>query len=79
MKKTTIVTECGHQYNTGYKAERLSGCTTDCRICGELLIFPEETTVGTCVRARVFHFWMNEQWNDWPHDGHGTSSIGIEV
>lgn len=77
MTKTTIVTDCGHQYKTGYSARRLNGCTTDCRICGELLIFPEGTTIGTCVRGRAFHVWMNEQWSLWPADGRGSYSASF--
>lgn len=75
--KTHIITDCGHRYNTGWTANVLAGCTADCRRCGALLIFPVETTVGSCVRARDFHHWMNEQWNLWPVDGTNTYSVGF--
>lgn len=77
MKRTIVVTDCGHQFTTGYQAARMSGCTMDCKVCLELLIFPEETTVGTCVRGRAFHRYMNEKWSLWPADGRGTYSAGF--
>lgn len=73
MLKTTIVTDCGHQYRTGWKPEQLSGATTDCRACDALLIFPRETTVGSTVRGRNFHVYMNETGGGlWPADGSNT-------
>lgn len=51
---TVIVTDCRHQYNTAYKAKRLAGASTDCRICGNLLLFDNEL-VGNVVRAKDFH------------------------
>jgi len=58
MRKTTVVTDCGHQFKTCYKAEVLSGRTMDCRVCGKLLVFPSETTIGSCVRGREFPFLL---------------------
>jgi len=72
-----VITDCGHRFNTGYTASDAAGAMIDCRVCDELLIFPRETTIGTCVRARLFHSWMNEQDVDWPRNGINTYSINI--
>ena len=55
---TVIVTDCGHQYNTAYAAVEMAGATTDCRVCGNLLLF-DLKLAGKVVRARDFH---NEVW-----------------
>lgn len=75
--KTHIITDCGHQFNTGYDAVTLAGATMDCRICDELLIFPRETTIGTCVRGRAFHVYLNERDRRWPADGRNTYSVAV--
>jgi hypothetical protein len=51
---TVIVTDCGHQYNSTYSADQLAGASTDCQICGNLLLF-DNKLVGNVVRARDFH------------------------
>lgn len=51
---TVIITDCGHQYNTGYKASYLAGASTDCRVCGNLLLF-DNKSVGKVIGARDFH------------------------
>lgn len=51
---TAIVTDCGHQYNSAYSASQLAGASTDCRICGTLLLFANKLA-GNVVRARNFH------------------------
>jgi hypothetical protein len=76
MRKTIIVTDCHHQYRTGWSPDRLAGATTDCRVCDALLIFPRETTVGRVVRARNFHVYLNETTDGWwPRDGHNTGCV----
>jgi hypothetical protein len=77
MKKTIVVTDCGHHFKTGYTAQRMDGCTMDCKVCGNLLIFPRGETVGRAVRGRAFHIWMNEQWSLWPADGRGSYSTSF--
>jgi hypothetical protein len=81
MRKTTIVTDCGHQYRTGWCAADVAGCTTDCRVCGALLIFPYETTrpTFTVVRGRAFHAYLHETWPAWPADGVGTAYVEFGV
>lgn len=78
-RKTTIVTECGHQYNTWYSPNILRNCTTDCRVCGQLLIFPSDIAdlPVHVVRAVLFHKYLNEQWSEWPADGNNCYSVGF--
>lgn len=75
MKKTTIVTDCGHQFKTGYNTDILADATMDCRLCGALLIFPRATTIGSCVRARHFNAFIHEEYHLWPKHGTGAGYI----
>lgn len=79
MRKTIVVTDCGHIFKTGYTAKMMSGCTIDCKVCWKLLIFPKETTIGMCVRARDFNRYVHEGHNFWPVDGFDTYSSSIPL
>jgi len=84
-RKTTIVTDCGHQYNRGYTADQLTHCTMACRVCGELLIIPRDEIetrfpqTWEVVRARLFHRWVHDQDPGWPADGAGTEYVEFDV
>jgi len=44
--------------------------TTDCSMCGDLLIFADG-------ELKDFHKYMNSKDSRWPIDGKGTNSIEI--
>lgn len=75
MRKTVVVTDHGCVFRTGYDTETLRGKTMDCRVCGRLLIFPEEATYRLCTRARDFHAYLHETDPQWPADGAGTGYV----
>lgn len=77
MRKTTILTDCGHRWKTGRRAADVADHTQDCRVCGRLLIYPRESVHPTYVvlRARDFHAYLHEGNPDWPADGAGTGYV----
>lgn len=78
MRKTTIVADCGHQYNTGWPVPELARATTDCRVCGSLLLFDRVAAPGQrVIHAGLFHVEMNKEWSAWPADGGGTWSASF--
>ena len=79
MKKTIVVTDCGHQFNTGYTAEIMRGCTMDCKICNRLLIFDWDDIglLHKVIRARDFHRYLNELDPKWPIDGADTYVVSF--
>lgn len=84
---TRFTTGCGHSWRRRYPwwtIAELAGCTTDCNVCGELLIIPREQFGDHLsdrypfnVHAPLFHVWMNRQDPRWPVDGRGTGYVEI--
>lgn len=91
MKRTIIgtrfTTGCGHSWKHKYPWHTrliLAGCTTDCSVCGELLIIPVEQFRGEDLTAHpaevhmpLFHKWLHESDPKWPKDGKGAYSVGF--
>lgn len=88
---TRFTTGCGHSWRRRYWRNRIrrlhtGACTTDCRVCGELLIIPGEQfdgqrldVVPAEVHMPLFHRYMNNQDSRWPADGSGTGYIEFSV
>lgn len=82
---TRFTTGCGHSWRRRYPwhtIRTLGGCTTDCNVCGELLIIPREQFEGQDpdaypfnVHAPLFHKYLNQQDPRWPADGAGTGFV----
>lgn len=80
-----ITTGCGHSWRRRHLTLTrldLAGCTTDCGVCGELLIIPAGQFMGQdlhavpfAVHAPLFHRYLNQQDPRWPADGAGTGYI----
>ncbi len=85
---TRITTGCGHSWRRRHLTWTrldLSGATTDCRVCGELLIIPAEQFIGqdlhtvpVTLHAPRFHRYLHQQGHRWPADGAGTGTGYIE-
>lgn len=79
---TRFTTGCGHSWKRRYPkwcVRDLRGATTDCNVCGELLIIPadqfadsESTRFPFDVHMPLFHPYMNHQDARWPANGAGT-------
>lgn len=86
---TRYTTGCGHNYYRRYKrftVATLAGCTTDCPVCGELLIIDAGQFAGKrldvkpfAVHLPLFHRYLHQQDPRWPADGAGTGYIEFEV
>jgi len=84
---TRFTTGCGHSWVRKYPEwdiRDLSHATTDCRVCGELLIIPGDQFSDTKSRLfafnihmPLFHRYLHEQDDRWPVDGVGTGYIEI--
>lgn len=84
---TRFTTGCGHSWRRRYwpyRVERLhtGACTTDCRVCGAVLIIAGEQFEGrrrdvvpVAVHMPLFHTYMNQQDPRWPKDGAGTGYV----
>jgi hypothetical protein len=82
---TRFTTGCGHSWHRPYPkwtARDLGHVTTDCVVCGELLIIPAEQFEGCDldqfpinVHAPLFHKYLNQQDSRWPTDGAGTGYV----
>ena len=82
---TRFTTGCGHSWRRRYPwhtARTLSHASTDCAVCGELLMIPGEQFEGqnldafpVNVHMPLFHVYLNQQDPRWPADGAGTGSI----
>lgn len=93
MKRTIIgtrfTTGCGHSWKRRYPwwtRSELSRCTTDCAVCGELLIIPAKQFEGKDpdafpaeVHMPLFHRWMSQQDPMWPADGSGTGYVEFDA
>jgi hypothetical protein len=85
---TRFTTGCGHSWRRRYPWHTrwtLGGATTDCAVCGELLIIPAEQFEDLDldldldldaypfeVHMPLFHLYLNRQDPRWPADGAGT-------
>lgn len=69
-----ITTECGHKYenDTDLTASDVSGMTTNCKVCGSMLIF-----LGLDAFASDFHKHLASTNPDWPADGANTGFIEV--
>jgi hypothetical protein len=87
---TRFTTGCGHSWRKRYPKwtiRQLAGATTDCKVCGELLIIPPEQFTDSHsmqfpfnVHMPRFHLWMWKETNgQWPADGNGTGYVEFEV
>ena len=83
---TRFTTGCGHSWKRRYPKWRIldmRGATSDCAVCGELVIIPREQfgnrkdldAYPASVHMPLFHRWMNEVAPWWPADGGGTGYI----
>lgn len=78
---TRITTECGHSWKSRYiryTAHEMHEASTDCRVCGALLIIiiipaaMPRNAVPAQVHCLLFHSWLHRQSNGvWPIDGKG--------
>lgn len=79
---TRFTTGCGHSWRKLYPKWTqgdLAGASTDCRVCGELLMIPSEQFTGKdmdrypfTVHMPLFHKYLNSKDPRWPADGVGT-------
>jgi hypothetical protein len=82
---TRFTTGCGHSWRKRYPkwtVRDLSHASTDCKVCGELLMIPGEQFEGTdpnaypfAVHMPLFHAYLHAQDPDWPADGRGTGYV----
>jgi hypothetical protein len=82
---TRFTTGCGHSWRRRYPkwtVRDLRNATTDCVVCGELLIIPRDQFGEMLpdlfpfrVHMPLFHQWMNQQDSRWPADGRGTGYV----
>lgn len=81
MRKTIVITGCGHVWKTGYKPDTCRGCTIDCKTCGRLLIFPDTPVAAGqfVMRAPDFNVYLNERDPRWPRDGANTGYFEFKV
>lgn len=86
---TRFTTGCGHSWRRRYPKWTigdLTGATTDCKECGELLIIPYEQFEGRNpdlypfnVHMPLFHVYMHGQDSRWPKDGRGTGYVVFDI
>ena len=82
---TRFTTGCGHSWVRRYPTWdiwHLSHATSDCRVCGELLIIPSEqfsdpysSNYPFHVHMPLFHKYLHAQDERWPEDGSGTGYV----
>ena len=86
--RTRFTTGCGHSWTRKYPRRTISdlaGSTTDCDVCGKLLIVPGGQFVGVrldCVPAEVhmplLHRWLNQKYDHLLTDDTNLHYAGIE-
>lgn len=85
---TRFTTGCGHSWRRRYPKWTigdLAHASTDCKVCGELLMIPGEQFKGMnrnafpfTVHMPLFHAYLNSIEPDWPVDGRGTGYVEFD-
>lgn len=61
---------CLAELEFSVSVEEAEGVTTDCSVCGALLIVKESKVLD-------FHKWMHSRHSVWPADGIGTGMVNV--
>lgn len=82
---TRYTTGCGHSWRRRYKrytVEQMRHATTDCNVCGAMLVFDPAQFEGAredCfwfnVHLPLFNAWMHAQDPRWPLNGANTGFV----
>lgn len=85
---TRFTTGCGHSWKRSrprWTRQDLGDASTDCTVCGELLLIPREQFEGQDpegypaeVHCPRFHVELNRRDPRWPVDGNGTYVASID-
>lgn len=86
---TRFTTGCGHSWRRRYPKwtiRDLSHASTDCKVCGELLMIPGEQfkdekslAFPFDVHMPLFHVYLNSIEPEWPIDGAGTGYVEFDT
>lgn len=82
---TRFTTGCGHSWKrrvSRWTVRDLSHSTSDCAVCGELVMIPGEQFDGLHrdvypinVHMPLFHKYMHQQDPGWPENGANTGYV----
>ena len=71
MKTIFTCPACKKEFSTPNTLQECEGATMDCPNCNSLLLVKKGTAID-------FHKAIHGECEEWPEDGKGTYSVGIE-